>query len=191
MREMFQKSTIFLWDSDLGKPRFGGHRYEEVTWYCWTCSPYSHIIQNEQYLPREMFRNSTISFMFEEVTLKNLGLEVTGLRKWLDTVEYVVPIVISFKMNSITERNVSKFHNFLMFEEVTLKSLGLESHRYEEVTWYWWTCSPYGHIIQNEPYLWEKCFEVLQFPYVWGNDFEKHSVWGSPVWGSDLILFNM
>ena len=31
----------------------------------------------------------------------------------------VVPIVISYKMNSIYERNVSKFYNFLMFEVVT------------------------------------------------------------------------
>ena len=64
--------------------------------------------------------------MFEVVTLKSLGLEVTGMRKWLDIVEHVVPIVISYKMNSITKRNVSKFYNFLMFEVLTLKSLGLE-----------------------------------------------------------------
>ena len=142
--------------------------------------------------------------MFEVVTLKSLGLEVTGMRKWLDIVEHVVPIVISYKMNSIYKRNVSKIYNFLTFEEVTLKSLGLEvtgmrkwldivervvlvvisytmnriternvsrvpqfpnvwgsdfekprfgGHRYEEVTWYCWTCSPYSHIIQNEQYL--------------------------------------
>ena len=64
--------------------------------------------------------------MFEVVTSKSLGLEVTGMRKWLDIVEHVVPIVISYKMNSIYKRNVSKFYNFLMFEVVTLKSLGLE-----------------------------------------------------------------
>ena len=64
--------------------------------------------------------------MFDVVTLKNLGLEVTGMRKWLDVVEYVVPIVISYKMNSIFKRNVSKFYNFPVFEVVTLKSLGLE-----------------------------------------------------------------
>ena len=29
--------------------------------------------------------------MFEVVTLKNLGLEVTGMRKWLDIDEHVVP----------------------------------------------------------------------------------------------------
>ena len=46
-------------------------------------------------------------------------------------------------------------------------------HRYEEVTWYCWTCSPYSHIIQNEQYLWEKCFVILQVPYVWGSDLEK------------------
>ena len=81
---------------------------KKVTWYCWTCSPYSHIIQNEQYLLREMFRNSTISSIFEVVTLKSFGLEVTGMRKWLDIVEHVVPIVISYKMNSIYKRNVSE-----------------------------------------------------------------------------------
>ena len=41
------------------------------------------------------------------VTLKTFGLEVTGMRKWLDIVEHVVPIVISYKMNSIYKRNVS------------------------------------------------------------------------------------
>ena len=64
--------------------------------------------------------------MFEVVTLKSLGLEVTVMRKWLDIVEYVVPIVISYKMNNIYKRNVSLFYKFLMFEVVTLKSLGLE-----------------------------------------------------------------
>ena len=64
--------------------------------------------------------------MFKVVTLKSLGLEVTGMRKWIDIVEHVVPIVISYKMNSIYKRNVSKFYKFLMFEVVTLKSLGLE-----------------------------------------------------------------
>ena len=49
----------YVWGSDLENPWFGGQRYEEVSWYCWTCSPYIHIIQNEQYL-REMFQNSTI-----------------------------------------------------------------------------------------------------------------------------------
>ena len=33
--------------------------------------------------------------MFEVVTSKNRGLEVTGLKKWLDIVERLVPIVIS------------------------------------------------------------------------------------------------
>ena len=64
--------------------------------------------------------------MFEVVKLKSFGLEVTGMRKWLYIVEHVVPIVISYKMNSIYKRNVSKFYKFLMFEVVTLKSLGLE-----------------------------------------------------------------
>ena len=65
-------------------------------------------------------------FMFEVVTLKNLGFEVTGIRKCLDIVECVVSVVISYKMNSIYKRNVSKFCKFLMFEVITLKSLGLE-----------------------------------------------------------------
>ena len=64
--------------------------------------------------------------MFEVVNSKNLGLEVTGLKKLLDIVERLVPIVISYKMNSITERNISKFYDFFMFEVVTLKSPGLE-----------------------------------------------------------------
>ena len=45
--------------------------------------------------------------MFEVVILKSLGLEVTGMRKGLDIVEHVVPIVISYKMNSVYKRNVS------------------------------------------------------------------------------------
>ena len=44
--------------------------------------------------------------MFEVVTLKSLGLEVTGMRKGLDIVEHVFPIVISYKVNSIYKRNV-------------------------------------------------------------------------------------
>ena len=64
--------------------------------------------------------------MFEVVTLKSLGLEVTGMRKWLDIVDHVVPIVISYKINSIYKRNVLYSYKFLMFEVVTLKSLGLE-----------------------------------------------------------------
>ena len=181
MREMFRQFNNFLMFEvvDLEKPWFGYHRYEEVTWYCWTCSPYSHIIkkwtvsmremfrqfynflmfevvtlkslglevtslkkwpeycwtctpyshiiQKWAVSPREMFRQSTILLMFEVVTLKSLGLEVTGMRKWLDIVEHVVPIVISYKNNSIYERNVSKFYNFRMFEVVTLKSFDWRS----------------------------------------------------------------
>ena len=39
--------------------------------------------------------------MFEVVTLKSLGVEVTGMKKGLDIVEHVAPILISYKMNSI------------------------------------------------------------------------------------------
>ena len=45
--------------------------------------------------------------MFEIMILKSLGLEVTGMRKCLDIVEHVVSIVISYKINSIYERNVT------------------------------------------------------------------------------------
>ena len=61
--------------------------------------------------------------MLEVLTLKSLGLEVTGIWKWLDIIDHKVPIVISYKMNSIYKSNVSKFYNFFMFEVVTLKAL--------------------------------------------------------------------
>ena len=117
---------------------------------------------------------STINnfLMFEVVTLKSLGLEVTGMRKWLDIVEHVVPIVISYKNNSISERNVSTIYNFLVWGS-DLEKPWFGGHRYEEVTWYCWTCCPYSHIIQKYKYLWEKCFEILQLTYVWGSDLEK------------------
>ena len=48
--------------------------------------------------------------MFEVVTLKSLGLEVTGMRKLLDIGEHVFPIVISYKYTTekfLFKRNVS------------------------------------------------------------------------------------
>ena len=126
MKKCFEILQIpYVWGSDLEKPWFGGHRYEEVTWYCWTCSPIVISYKMNRIYKRNVSKIYNF-LMFEVVTLKSIGLEVTGMRKWLDIVEHVVPIVISYKMNSITERNVSKFYNFLMFEVVTLKSLGLE-----------------------------------------------------------------
>ena len=136
--------------------------------------------------------------MFEVVTLKSLGLEVTGMRKWFDIVEHVVPIVISYKMNSIYKRNVSKFYKFLMFEVVTSEKPWFGGHRYEEVTWYCWICSPDSHIIQNEQYLWEKCFEIQQFLYVLlGIKVQQPSwtpSWIPPLcptsWMSTQVFFN-
>ena len=116
----------YVWDSDIEKPWFGGQWYEDVTWKSWTCNPYSLIIPNEQYLYK---RNVPLFYkflIFELVTLKSLGLKVTGMRTWLDIVEHVVPIVISYEIKGIYKREVSEFYNFLMFEVVTSKSLALE-----------------------------------------------------------------
>ena len=77
--------------------------------------------------------------MFEVVTLKSLGLEVTGMRKWLDIVEHVVPIVISYKMNSFHyDRKVSKFYNFLIDWGRDLEKPRFGGQRYEEVTGFFW-----------------------------------------------------
>ena len=48
-----------------------------------------------------------VHFLKHKEIVESLDSEVNGMRKWLDIVERIVPIVISYQINNIYKRNVS------------------------------------------------------------------------------------